>query len=102
MKVPVESIKYLLDVFIESGYYEDEDEDHVDAIDAWLKHEQQERFLAFEKRTRRERGEKHPGCTVPAVTATLEWNAEVRPWVDPCATNYVPTDYPLSEEDEDE
>lgn len=37
MKLPIDSIQYLVDVFIEGGYAED-DEDcrHLDEIHAWL------------------------------------------------------------------
>ena len=33
---PVESIQYLLDVFIEGGWTEEEDVEHIDRIDEWL------------------------------------------------------------------
>lgn len=47
---PIESIQYLVDVFIEGGYAEDEDLDHLDAIHYWLRDEEKARDAAFKRR----------------------------------------------------
>lgn len=47
---PIESIQYLVDVFIEGGYAEDEDLDHLDAIHMWLRSEEKARDAAFKLR----------------------------------------------------
>lgn len=47
---PIESIQYLVDVFIEGGYAEEEDLDHLDAIHLWLRDEEKARDAAFKKR----------------------------------------------------
>lgn len=54
MRIPVESIQYLIDVFIEGGYAEDEDHDHLDAIHEWLREEEKTQRQAFEKRINRD------------------------------------------------
>ena len=54
MRVPLESIQYLVDVFIEGGYAEDEDLDHLDAIHMWLREEEQYQRRVFEKRITRD------------------------------------------------
>lgn len=36
MEPPFKSIQYLLDVFIENGYAEEEDVPHLDEIHSWL------------------------------------------------------------------
>ncbi|SRR6266498_3242406 len=54
MRVPLESIQYLIDVFIEGGYAEEEDLDHLDAIHMWLREEEDFQRRAFEKRITRD------------------------------------------------
>lgn len=47
---PIDSIQYLIDVFIEGGYAEEEDLDHLDAIHMWLRDEEKARDSAFKRR----------------------------------------------------
>lgn len=49
---PIESIQYLIDVFIEGGYAEEEDIDHLDAIFMWIESEEKARDAAFKLRIR--------------------------------------------------
>lgn len=50
---PIESIQYLVDVFIEGGYAEEEDLDHLDAIHMWLRSEEKARDAILKRRINR-------------------------------------------------
>lgn len=115
MRVPIESIQYLLDVFLEGGYAEDEDLEYIDDIHEWLEDEKHKKRLAFKKRTVRD---VNPDYTISRIPSTpyasggsdlsypvgnpLDWDAEERLWPNPLAQERAyPTDYPEPEEDED-
>lgn len=101
MKTPIDSIQYLLDVFIEGGYAEEEDLEHIDAVHSWLKEENQKKAEAFQKRigTKTQR----MSFSTPCASGFGGWSVEPHDWEgDPRdEVKAFPTDYDF-EDDEDE
>lgn len=87
---PLESVQYLVDVFIEGGYAEDEDLDHLDAIHMWLRSEEKARDAAFKRRVTRD------------VVNNLAggWVTDPRNWEDPATmpVNRNGEDEPVDDE----
>lgn len=106
MKVPIESIQYLLDVFIEGGYAEDEDLDYIDDIHEWLEDEKHKKRLALRKRVVRDVNPDYSVSrlpTTPSASGGFDWDAEERLWPNPLEQERAyPTDYPEPDEEEKE
>lgn len=86
---PIDSIQYLVDVFIEGGYAEEEDLDHLDAIHMWLRDEEKARDAAFKRRV-----------NVRDVNPDYGWRTEPRPYENPATmeVNRGGEDGPLDDE----
>lgn len=111
MRVPIESIQYLLDVFIEGGYAEDEDLEYIDDVYEWLEDEKHKKRLAFQKRTVRDVNPDYPSSDETHRSSVAnhpgspdpEWATEGRLWPNPLAQERAyPTDYPDTEEEYEE
>lgn len=113
MITPIESIQYLIDVFIEGGYAEEEDLDHLDTIHMWLRSEKQARDAAFNLRVfrrdvnpdyptqeevDRSQSANHPG--VPDRPGVPGWVTESRYYENPATmeVNRGGEDGPLDED----
>lgn len=104
---PIDSIQYLVDVFIEGGYAEEEDLDHLDAIHMWLRDEEKARDAAFKRRVnvrdvnpdyRTAVGSVNPVALFPK--ANVGWETEPRPYENPATmeVNRGGEDGPLDDE----
>ena len=97
MRVPIESIQYLVDVFIEGGYAEEEDLDHLDAIYMWLREEEDFQRRAFQKRITRDVNPDYPSkkeVLTEYVPLTGGWMVEPHQFEDPA-------DMPVNRDGED-
>ena len=106
---PIESIQYLVDVFIEGGYAEEEDLDHLDAIHMWLRDEEKARDAAFKRRVivrdvnpdyKTAIGSVNPVSLFPKVGTDSGWKTEERPYENPATmdVNRDGEDGPLDDE----
>lgn len=109
---PIESIQYLMDVFIEGGYAEEEDLDHLDAIHMWLRDEEKARDAAFKRRVNsRDVNQDYitplgcytlpdGSCRSPSCSLHSGWKTEPRPYENPAnmEVNRDGEDGPLDDE----